>query len=162
MRVLVAATGVAALLVALPAGLLAVPVWPAGAVLVGLCAAVLPGSAAPGVTVAAGAVAWTLGGGGLGSALTVGTLLYLHHTSAALAALTPVSSALSTSLVRGWAARTALVLAASALLSVVIGTVPPLLRDLPAAALLTLGAAAAVALVALVRRLLRTDPPPAP
>ncbi|WP_084958208.1 hypothetical protein [Thermoactinospora rubra] len=161
-RCVVAVAGAAALAVALPAPFTERLAWPVIVVVVSVCSAVRPRSAAVGATLAIAFTLWVAGGMIYGetptaaTALLLGCLLYVHHSAAALGAQVPVAADVPARLLGGWALRVALVVGLSALLGLAVQLGPPLLAGVPLAVVLPVGALGAVGVAAVIRHLLRS------
>lgn len=159
-RTVVWLAGSAALLAALPAGQ-----WRGPALPVVVAFAVLP-AAAPGSgwvavleLVAIGAVAvraaTPVADLSLPAVLVAGALLYGHHIAAALAAQLRTDVVVPVPVLRHWALRAGLVAAGSVLVGMVVAVVAGSAAAGPDTGYLAVGAAAAVAVVALAGWLLR-------
>ena len=121
LRAVVWVTGVALALLAVPESLRTPPVVLATVVLAG-CAAAAPDSPWVSVVAYAAVLTWVLATT-TGSSVTtfhvvgIAVALYLHHTSAALAALVPPDAVLPWRALRSWALRCVAVLLAAAVVS---------------------------------------------
>ncbi|MFF0245698.1 hypothetical protein ACWDR9_29500 [Streptosporangium sandarakinum] len=150
-RFLVWACGTAALLAAMPPDYRAGAMMPLFAALLGLLAAAEP----EGVWVLALEVttvgAWLVTTVAYGhdpsplTALAIGSLLYVHHAMAALAAHVPVRARLPVPLLTAWAGRTGGVLAASAAVCAALTALVALPAGPSPAVAVVLGAAGALA-----------------
>ncbi|MEN3361302.1 MAG: hypothetical protein V7637_5284 [Mycobacteriales bacterium] len=157
LRSALAGTGGLALLVApagqlVGAGLVALLGVPA------LLAAVLrPDGAGPAVVLGAAAAAWAMRYGvaaaPLAGALALAALLYLHHLTAALCAVMPVTASVEPELLLRWGAQAAGVLALAGAATAVVGLVG---RPAASPVLEVAGLVAAVALAGLLVALART------
>lgn len=163
-RAAVALSGGAALLVAMPADYAGTWFWPIAAAALALCAAARPHSGAIGLNLIAAVLFWLTNTIVYGtpadpvSAVAIGALLYLHHSAGAMAAQLPASTDLPPRVLIAWAARAGAVLLGSAVLAVAVLAAPAL----PVVVAAPLGAAGAVGLVFLTRRLARRSPPAGP
>ena len=135
----------------------------AALVLVAVLPALFPRSMATTIVLFIAVTGWVLSGGYAG-ALTVvrlvlaAALLYLLHTSAALAAVLPYDAVVSPRVLLGWLARAAVVLAGTAVFAVAVAVTAQRTggRTYLAATLVGLGAMAGLAaLLAAARRLRR-------
>lgn len=145
-RLAVAGTGLAALLVALPAEFLGLR--SAGAMLVlALLPALRPRGTMPVVLALAVIALWLVGTAAYGESVSIwrvialGSLLYAGHSLAALAACLPYDAAIRSEAVTGWVIR---------LVAVVIGSAVVLVMSLAAVGRLSLGGHAAFAVGGLV------------
>ncbi|MFF0309772.1 hypothetical protein ACFYSC_20280 [Streptosporangium sp. NPDC004379] len=150
-RFLIWACGTAALLTAMPPDYRAGAVMPLFAALLGLLAAAEPEGVWVLALEATTAGTWlvtTLAYGEDPSPFTasaIGSLLYVHHAMAALAAHVPVRARLPVPLLVAWAGRTGGVLAASAAVCAALAALVALPGGPPPAVAVVLGAAGALA-----------------
>lgn len=157
LRACVAVSGVVAVMLAMPEDAR----WTFGpaAAMMALFAAVFPTGAWVSAVLATVAVFWAAQGfvvefPSLATACAIGVAAYVHHASAALAALWRADAAVSGQMVRDWLARTGAVVGAAVLSTMVIAGLSSQPLEAPPGVLLAVGAAAAVGVVCAVTYLL--------